>query len=139
MNEAVPRPGRLSTPVTAEYWRAAAEGRLLLRTCRTCGHRQLYPRSMCVRCWSEDLGWHEAAGAGTVWAFTVIEVPGHPAWRSMTPYAVVIVELDECPRLLSGLLEQRAYDVRIGQRVRAVTEANGDPTGPIPYFVPAES
>lgn len=133
----LPRPARLTTPATAEYWRAAADGTLLVQECHACGHLQLYPRTLCRRCWSEDLGWSEAAGTGTVWTFTVIEVPGHPAWQPETPYALAVVELDEGPRLLSGVLRQDAYAVHVGQRVRFVADAAGDPAGPLPYFVPA--
>ncbi|MPZ74230.1 MAG: hypothetical protein GEU74_13535 [Nitriliruptorales bacterium] len=136
MTSAVPRPGRLSTPATAEYWRAAAGGRLLLQVCHACGHRQLYPRTLCSRCWSEALGWRESAGTGVVRTFTVIEVPGHPAWHGETPYIVALVELDEGPCLLTGVLRQDPYAVHVGQRVRFVAEANGDPAGPIPYFIP---
>jgi hypothetical protein len=32
----LPRPAMLTTPATAPYWAAAAEGRLLLQRCRSC-------------------------------------------------------------------------------------------------------
>lgn len=131
----IPRPARLSTPATAEYWRAAADGRLLLQSCRSCRHTQLYPRTLCRHCWSEDLGWVESGGTGTVWTFTVIEIPGHPAWRGRTPYTIAIIELDEGPRLLSGVLGPDPYAVHVGQRVRFVAAADGDPAGPLPYFL----
>ncbi|WP_031467233.1 Zn-ribbon domain-containing OB-fold protein [Sciscionella sediminilitoris] len=130
-----PRPGRLSTPATAPYWQAAARGRLLLQQCLHCGHTQLYPRTLCVRCWSEDLGWQESAGEGAVKTFTVIEVPGHPAWRAEVPYAIALVELDEGPCLLAGILGPDPYDVAVGLRVRFVADSGGDPAGPIPFFV----
>ncbi|ODU07255.1 MAG: hypothetical protein ABS81_01775 [Pseudonocardia sp. SCN 72-86] len=137
MTARVPRPQRLRTAATAEYWRAAAAGRLLVQACHDCAWVQLYPRTLCARCWSENVDWRASAGTGTVYAFTIIEIPGHPAWQG-APYAVAIVQLDEGPRLLSGILDQPPYLVHVGQRVRFVADANGDPAGPLPYFVSAQ-
>ncbi|WP_020499129.1 Zn-ribbon domain-containing OB-fold protein [Sciscionella marina] len=131
---AVPRPGRLSTPATAEYWRAAADGHLLIQRCLHCGHKQLYPRTLCTRCWSAELGWQETVGTGSVRTFTVIEVPGHPAWREEAPYLIALVELDEGPCLLAGVLGSDPYRVAVGQRVRFVADSGGDPAGPLPFF-----
>lgn len=98
-------------------------GVLLLQVCDACDRTQLYPGAICRHCWSESLSWCEASGSGTVWAFTVAERPGHPAWQALTPYGIAIVELDEGPRLLSNVVGGDPYDLRVGQRVRLVETA----------------
>ncbi len=117
----LPRPGPPPNPVTAPFWEALAAGRLLLQRCRACGHVQHHPRSLCTSCWAADPAWVPTPGRGTVWTWTVVHRAGHPGWADATPYAVVVVELEEGPRLVtswSGSLDDLALglDVRVGGR-----------------------
>jgi uncharacterized OB-fold protein len=114
---AVRRPGLVTIPLTEPFWKAANDGAFLLQECGSCGHRQHYPRNLCGRCWSEDLSWTRASGEGTVWTFTVVEMPGHPAWAAETPYVIAVVELDEGPRAMTRVIDCAAEDMRVGMRV----------------------
>lgn len=114
----VPKPTRVTTALTEPFWEHAENGELLFQHCLACGLNQLYPRGVCRRCWSDDLGWVAAAGTGTVWTVTVIHKPSHPAWADEAPYAVAIVELDEGPRLTTRVLGCAPEDVIVGARVR---------------------
>lgn len=70
--------------------------------------------------------WEEVSGRGTVWTFTVVHRPGHPAWTTEVPYVLAVVELDEGPRLMTNVLIDPS-NVRVGLRVRAVAhQAPGD-------------
>lgn len=113
----VPRPAGISTPATAAYWTAAAAGRLSIQSCARCGHRQHYPRTLCARCWSDDVQLIPAAGTGTVETFTVVHAPGHPAWIADVPYVLALVELDEGPRLMTNIVGVPVDGVYVGQRV----------------------
>lgn len=124
-----PRPPMLTTPATAPYWAAAAEGRLLLQRCRSCARLQHYARTLCAGCWSEGLDWVEAVGTGTVWTLTVAHVPGHPAWATAAPYVLAIVELDEGPRLLTNVVGVAPEAVAVGQRVRLLRRTESCPGG----------
>lgn len=124
---AVPRPGAIMTPVTAAYWDAAVDGRLLLQRCGSCGHVQHYPRTLCGACWSPDVTWVDAAGTGAVATFTVVHVPGHPAWAGEVPYVLALVELDEGPRLLTNVVGIPPSAVVVGQRVRLARPAATPP------------
>ena len=53
------------------YWKSAAEGKLVLQRCLTCGRFQFYPRALCAACAGET-EWVEASGRGTLYTFTVI-------------------------------------------------------------------
>lgn len=110
-------------PVSAEFWSAASEGRLLYQQCPSCGHRQFYPRALCTAC-GADPEWAEATGRGTVHTFTVIRQQGAKPFRDEVPYVVAVVELEEGPRMMGNITGCPVEDVAIGMAVRAyVVEA----------------
>lgn len=104
-------------PVSSVYWRAAAEGRLLIQHCPACGQRQHYPRAVCTRCGGTP-EWEEASGRGTVHTFTVIRQNGAPGFRDDGPYVVAMIELEEGPRLM-GNVSHPVDEVYVGMAVRA--------------------
>ena len=83
--------------------------------CAACGQAQTLARHACQRCGHEDLRWHDAAGTATVRAATVVARAPSDDFRPLAPYTLVIVQLDEGPRLMA----HAASGVQIGQRVRA--------------------
>jgi uncharacterized OB-fold protein len=127
-------PGPTPTPVTRHFWDAARAGRLELRCCRACGLMFHYPRVLCPRCWSQDLGWHAVSGRGTVATFTVLHRAVHPAWQARAPYVAALVDLEEGPRLLSNIVGADPAAVRVGLPVEVVFEAVGDAV--LPRFAP---
>ncbi|MBI4491693.1 MAG: Zn-ribbon domain-containing OB-fold protein [Chloroflexi bacterium] len=113
------KPLPVITPTTEPFWRACAEGRLLLRRCQTCGSLFHYPRQACPSCWSEALEWRESSGRGAIWSFSQVHVAlGGDAWKDELPYTVVIVELDEGVRMLSRLVGSAADEPAVGDRVQ---------------------
>jgi uncharacterized protein len=113
------------------FWRAAlAEGRFLLQKRVTDGQYVFPPRSPALGNGADGLEWVTAKGAGSVYSVTVIS-PKPP----LEPYNVVLVALDEGPRLMSRIEGVPAADVKIGMRVKARI---GDDNGvPILLFDPA--
>ena len=112
-----PRPVPETTPESEPYWRAASEGRLLLRECAECGLVYHYPRSLCPDCLSDDVSWTEATGEGEVYAHsTAPSVAGWP--EDDLPLVVAYVELDEGPRVLTNV-DADPESVEVGTRVRA--------------------
>ncbi len=107
----------VADPTTVQWWRAAADGILLLQRCAACGAHQLYPRPFCLTCQSADVDWVRSAGRGHVYSLTTVHVPV-VSWLE-PPYVVALVELDEGPRLLTNLV---GPPCRIGDRV----EVSGD-------------
>jgi uncharacterized OB-fold protein len=117
--KALPQP----TPISAPYWQAAREGRLVVQRCEACGHLQLYPRSLCTRCSGERLGWREASGRGRVKSFTVIRRAVSAAYEADVPYVVALIALDEGPTLMSNVVGCPPEAVRIGAAVRVRFDA----------------
>ena len=89
--------------LSAPFWQAAREHKLLLQQCGNCSHFQFYPRPYCLECQSDDVSWVEASGKGTVYSQTTVHVQVSPDFNP--PYTVVLVELEEGPRLLGHVSE----------------------------------
>ena len=88
--------------VNAEYWQAAADGRLLIQECPSCGHRQWYPRALCTAC-AGDPEWLECSGSGTVYTFTIIRQFGMKPFRDELPYVIAMIDLEEGPRIMGDI------------------------------------
>jgi hypothetical protein len=114
--------------VTAPFWAAAREKRLLLQRCRACGEYQFYPRNFCLGCDSIDVEWVQAKGTGVIYSMTVNRIQVLPDMAP--PYVVALIQLTEGPRLLSNVVSQPC---RIGDAVRVSwREREGAP--PLPVF-----
>jgi len=101
---------------TAPFWAAASEGKLMLQYCKDTGQFQHYPRPVSIFTGSRNLEWREVSGKGTIYACTVIRVPG-PGLEGRLPLSVATVELDEGVRILGNILGSDPEKVAIGQRV----------------------
>ena len=119
----------------AHYWQSAADGTLVLQRCRQCGQFQFYPRAMCTSCAGEP-EWVEASGRGTLHTFTVIRQNKSPAFASLVPYAVGIVELEEGVRMMSNIIGCPIEDLRIGMPLEVVLLKAADDVG-LPFWRPA--
>ena len=109
---------------TRFYWEAAKRGELAIQRCRACKTFVHPPRSECPRCASSDLGPERVSGRGAVHSFTI----GHHAASGVpTPFALVLVELDEQKdlRVLANLLDCPLDQIRIGMRVAVTFEEVG--------------
>jgi uncharacterized OB-fold protein len=105
--------------IDAHYWQAAAHGDLLIQRCPECGHRQHYPRALCLRCGATP-GWHSASGRGTIYSYTVVRQMGLPPFSEKVPYVVALIDLEEGPRLIGNVVDCEPEQVRIGLPVTVV-------------------
>jgi uncharacterized OB-fold protein len=103
----------------AAYQQHLKEGRFMLQYSPSAGRHVLFPRVAVPGTGETDLEWVPAKGTGTVYASTVNRA------RS-GDFNVVIVELDEGPRLMSRV--EDVLEVPIGARVTArITDIEGEP------------
>jgi hypothetical protein len=117
-------------PITAPFWEAARERRLVIQRCRVCGTHQFYPRPYCLACLSDDVKWVEAAGTGTVYSMVTVRIPVIP--ELAPPYRLAIVELEEGPRIVTNIV---GGECRIGDGVRVTWRERKD-MPPVPVFEP---
>lgn len=126
-------PPRLD-PDNAEYFAAAAAGRLIIQRCTDCGLPRYYPRLLCPDCHSEASDWMQASGLGTVHSYSVVWRAPLPQFADMVPYIVALVDLDEGVRMFTRV-DAPHDDIRIGDRVTCRIEKMSEDIG-IPVFVP---
>jgi len=110
----------------AQWRQALGEGRFLLQRDRESGAYTFPPRV------GDDAEWVEASGRGVVYSVTTIQQRA-PA----EPYNVVLVDLDEGPRVMSRVEGLAPDRVTIGMRVAARISQGED--GPILLFDPAQA
>jgi len=120
--ETVPHPAlwgvlyRSSTP----FWEAVKEHELKLQRCAGCGHWLFPPRPMCPQCQSQETEWVQASGRGKVASWATYPESPHPAF--VAPYTVLLVELEEGPRLVSNPAGIDAGQLAVGLDVEVVFE-----------------
>lgn len=83
--------------------------------CSGCGLALAPRRLACPGCGSPQLHDQVATGLGVVHAVTVVHRAPTAAFAALVPYTLVLVTLDEGPRLMG----HGAPGLTIGQRVRA--------------------
>jgi uncharacterized OB-fold protein len=124
------RPAPILTEDNAGFWEAAAERRLVAQRCAHCGRLRHPPRPMCPSCHSTEHHWSELAGTGTVYSYSLLHHPQHPAFEY--PVIAVLIELDEGVRVLSNLVDIRPEEVRIGLPVEVTfAETAGEMAVPV--------
>ena len=122
-------PAPQATQETKAFWDGAAQGKLLLKKCRSCGEAHYYPRPLCPFCGSDATEWQAAAGTGTLYSYSVMR-------RAEVPYAIAYVTLDEGVTMMTNLVDCDFNRLKIGQRMKVVfTPTDGGP--PVPTFTPA--
>lgn len=109
------------TERTAPYWKALSEGCLVFQRCKNCGHAWLPPRTECSVCLCDEVAWEAASGGGRVVSWVIYHHAFNSAFRDRLPYNVVLVELDEGPRLISNIVNE-GDGLAIEKRVELVLE-----------------
>lgn len=97
-----------------EFFAHLAQGKFMLQRSRTSGKCFFYPRVAEPVTGARDLEWVEASGRGTVHATTVVRVK-----PPQQPYNVVLVDLEEGPRVMSRVEGLAPDAVYIGMKVQA--------------------
>ena len=99
-----------------QFLRFLDDGRFMLQRAAS-GRHYFYPRIVEPGT-GEELEWVEAIGLGTVYSATVVRQ--RPPQKD---YSVVLIDLDEGPRLMSTVEGLSLEAVKIGLRVRAKVAA----------------
>jgi len=118
------RPIPWRTPISAPYFDAARVGRLILQRCPRDGFFA-HPRQRCPTCLGDDWEWQELSGRGTLHSFTIDRVGHDPALAKECPLVVILVDLEEGPRIASRLVACPPEEVRIGMPVEVAFEDLG--------------
>ena len=113
---------------TKAFWDAAAESRLMIGKCNTCGKLHYYPRTRCPFCFSDKTQLQQTSGNGTIYTYSVMR-------RAPIPYAIAYVTLEEGVSMMTNIVDCDLDQIKIGQAVRLVFKpSDGGP--PVPMFTP---
>ena len=127
---------RPSADALAEpFWRSIQDGKLCIQRCARCGTFRHPPQPICARCHAFEEEWVEVAGEATLYSFTVVHHPVHPAVKGWAPYATGLVELAEGVRIVSLIRGVPLDRIRIGMRLRVAFERLA-PDFQLPVFGP---
>ena len=118
------------------FWDALRErSTLTMQKCGACGHIRYPLARICPECLTPGGTWTPLSGRGAVLSRIVFHQVYNPAFAADVPYNVVLVQLDEGPRMFSNVVSVPNDEVVVGMRVRL----HCDPVTPevtIPRFVP---
>jgi uncharacterized OB-fold protein len=123
-----------------EFYEHARAHRLVVRKCKACGLMRYPPTHACPWCMELGWTWYEVSGRGTIYSYEMVMHAIQPGFREITPYAVVLVELDEqrgqptpdeALRVIANLVKpdftpEAEANVQIGRRVRVVFQDLAD-------------
>lgn len=124
------------TDLNRPFWDGCASDELRLQACTECGLIRYPVAEICPRCLSTVAEWQTLSGKGEILSAITFHRAYHPAWADRVPYNVVLVQLDEGPRLFSNVVPLNRTSIPAGTRVHAVFEGVGDFV--IPRFLPEE-
>jgi uncharacterized OB-fold protein len=127
------RPPPIVTDDSAVFWQAAAQHRLVAQRCSECGRLRHPPRPMCPQCRSLSIEVVELSGRGSLYSYSVLHHPQHPAFEY--PVLAALVDLEEGVRLVSNLTGVEPGDIRIGMPLEVDFEAREGGTA-VPVFRP---
>ena len=133
---AEPRPKRPRPAITQDnafFFEGAAQGRLLIQRCASCGRLRHPPGPMCPACRSLEWDTVDASGRGVVYSYVVNHHPQVAAFDY--PLVVALVELEEGTRLVSNVVGVDAHDVHVGMPVEVEFVAFDDELT-LPQFHP---
>ncbi|HUI48091.1 MAG TPA: OB-fold domain-containing protein [Acidimicrobiia bacterium] len=120
--------------LNGEFYGFLARGELRLQRCTACAAWRHPPRFRCATCGSAGVAWERASGRGRVYSWTVTHRAVDPAFTP--PYAILVVELDEGPRLVGNLRGVEPSELVLDLPVVVEIEAVSDTVGLL-WFSPA--
>lgn len=109
-------------PDMEPFFEAARRHELVVQRCRGCGALRFPARDRCSGCLGREAEWVPVSGRGTIFTFAVMHQVYHPGFAAEVPYAVVLVALDEGPRMMSNVVDCPPGDLRVGMPVEVVFE-----------------
>lgn len=114
-----------------EFWANCAKHKLCFQRCKSCSLWRHLPRTMCAKCGSADWEWSESSGRGHIYSWTITHQASLPSFADKVPYAVVVVELDEGVRMVSGVegiaLDEIELDLPVQVSFLAISECMSIP------------
>ncbi len=120
------KPVPVVNPWAKPFWEATREGKLIIQKCDDCQAHVFYPRTACPHCFSDNLGWVEASGRGTIYSFTVVENNAPSAFLGDMPFVIAMIDLEEGVRMLSNIVDCEPETLQCDMPVEVTFEKLND-------------
>ena len=98
----------------------AADARLRYQRCADCGHTWYFLRDFCPACGHTAPQALESSGAGTLYANTLVHRAPSEEFKSLLPYAIVLVDMQEGFRVMGHGEPGLALDSAVRCEMRVV-------------------
>lgn len=125
----MPKQGVVPDDLTAPFWAAANEGRLVIQKCESCNRLQHPPARVCSDCRADTLSWAEMSGKGHIYNYGVVHDGPVRMLHEDQPFNVAVITLDDDPdiQMFSHLPGTPADQVPVKGAVEVIFEetANG--------------
>ncbi|MEX0799929.1 MAG: Zn-ribbon domain-containing OB-fold protein [Dehalococcoidia bacterium] len=108
--------------LSGQFYNWTRKGELRFQRCNDCDAWRHVPREMCAECGSWDWQWEPSSGRGTLFTWTTIARPLHPAFAADAPYAVAVIEMEEGVRIVSRVADTPPDQLEIDMPVEVVFE-----------------
>jgi uncharacterized OB-fold protein len=116
-----------------QFFAHLGEGRFMIQRSASTGEYVFFPRVATPGSGARDLEWVAASGRGVVYSTTTVRRRPERGGD----YNVVLVDLEEGPRMMSRVVGIPCAEVRIGMAVQARIDTGGD--APVVVFEPVET
>jgi uncharacterized OB-fold protein len=123
---AISKPIPTVTSDMKEFFEGARRGKLMVQKCADCGALRFPAYELCSNCYSSRATWVPVRGRGEVYSFNIMHQVYHPGFAAEVPYAVVVVKLEEGPKIISNLIGIKPHEIKCGMPVEVVFEKAGD-------------
>ena len=130
------KPKPRTDDISAPYWQAAKEHRLVAQKCSMCSTMMFPPVAVCESCLSPDLDWITLSGKGSVWSFIVMYQKYYESFADDIPYNVAVVRSEEGLKFVTNLAGIDNDDIRVDMPVE-VTFDDVDADLTLPKWRPA--
>ena len=133
----------VADPLTAEYFRGAARGELVIPRCESCGIFVWYPAPECPACASDTVHWVPVSGDATLFSWAVVRRAFLPAFETKVPFVTALVALVEDPavRLCTYIVDAEPESLTADMALRVTFRPLSFSTVPdrsviVPMFTP---
>jgi uncharacterized protein len=109
-----------------------------MQKCTDCNHIRYPIGPVCTKCLSSHFVWEKLSGRGKVFNYLIFHQKYHKAFADEVPYNVVMIQLDEGPRMFSNVVGIENEKIHIGMGVELQCERATEEIS-IPKFRPVES
>jgi len=133
MSAAETLPTGPNDPTEAPFWDGLREGVLRVPRCADCGTWRAMGRVCCSSCWSIATEWIPVRPAGRLYSWATSQRSFMTELDVDAPYTTGLVELDDAPIRLLGLLVQMPahYRPHLGDRLEGVIQTPKNAQWPV--------